>query len=231
MKIDIIAFDADDTLWENEVLYQKAQERLKEILSQWEASAVIDEVLYETEMRNLPLYGYGIKAFSLSMIETAIKVSDGKISGNIISKILEMTQSMLDADIKLYPYVNDTLKELSEMYPLMVITKGDLLDQTSKIKRSGLAKYFSITEVINDKTSEDYRAILGRHGLLPETFLMVGNSLRSDVLPVLELGGKAVYIPAETTWAHEVVSEFDFRSEDFFELEHLGQLPDLVNGD
>jgi putative hydrolase of the HAD superfamily len=231
MKIDIIAFDADDTLWENEVLYQKAQERLKEILSQWEASAVIDEVLYETEMRNLPLYGYGIKAFSLSMIETAIKVSDGKISGNIISKILEMTQSMLDADIKLYPYVNDTLKELSEMYPLMVITKGDLLDQTSKIKRSGLAKYFSITEVINDKTSEDYRAILGRHGLLPETFLMVGNSLRSDVLPVLELGGKAVYIPAETTWAHEVVSEFDFRSEDFFELEHLGQLPDLVKGD
>jgi putative hydrolase of the HAD superfamily len=231
MKIDIIAFDADDTLWENEVLYQKAQERLKEILSQWEASAVIDEVLYETEMRNLPLYGYGIKAFSLSMIETAIKVSDGKISGNIISKILEMTQSMLDADIKLYPYVNDTLKELSEMYPLMVITKGDLLDQTSKIRRSGLAKYFSITEVINDKTSEDYRAILGRHGLLPETFLMVGNSLRSDVLPVLELGGKAVYIPAETTWAHEVVSEFDFRSEDFFELEHLGQLPDLVKGD
>jgi putative hydrolase of the HAD superfamily len=230
MKIDIIAFDADDTLWENEVLYQKAQERLKEILSQWEASAVIDEVLYETEMRNLPLYGYGIKAFSLSMIETAIKVSDGKISGNIISKILEMTQSMLDADIKLYPYVNDTLKELSEMYPLMVITKGDLLDQTSKIRRSGLAKYFSITEVINDKTSEDYRAILGRHGLLPETFLMVGNSLRSDVLPVLELGGKAVYIPAETTWAHEVVSEFDFRSEDFFELEHLGQLPDLVKG-
>jgi putative hydrolase of the HAD superfamily len=141
-----------------------------------------------------------------------------------------MTQSMLDADIKLYPYVNDTLKELSEMYPLMVITKGDLLDQTSKIRRSGLAKYFSITEVINDKTSEDYRAILGRHGLLPETFLMVGNSLRSDVLPVLELGGKAVYIPAETTWAHEVVSEFDFRSEDFFELEHLGQLPDLVKG-
>lgn len=231
MKIDVIAFDADDTLWENEVLYQNAQKRLKGILSPWEDPSVIDRVLYETEMRNLPLYGYGIKAFSLSMIETAIQVSEGEISGNELLKILDIAQSMLQAKIRLRPYVKETLEALSQKYPLMVITKGDLLDQTSKINRSGLGGYFSITEVINEKTPEAYRAILQRHDLLPETFLMVGNSLRSDVLPVLELGGKAVYVPADTTWAHEVVSEFNFQSEDFFKLEHLGQLPGLVAGE
>jgi putative hydrolase of the HAD superfamily len=192
---------------------------------------VIDRVLYDTEMRNLPLYGYGIKSFSLSMIETAIQVSKGKIPGDKISKILDIAQSMLQAEVKLRPYVREALEALSGKYPLMVITKGDLLDQTAKIKRSGLEGYFSITEVINDKTLETYRAILQRHDLLPERFLMVGNSLRSDVLPVLALGGKAVYVPADTTWKHEVVSEFDGQSEDFFELEHLGQLPSLVEGD
>jgi putative hydrolase of the HAD superfamily len=231
MKIDMIAFDADDTLWDNEVLYQNAQEGLKEILSPWGNPEVIDKALYETEMRNLPLYGYGIKAFSLSMIETAIQISKGEIHGIKILKILDIAQSMLQAEVKLRPYVRETLETLSQDYPLMVITKGDLLDQISKIKRSGLEGYFSITEVINDKTLETYRAILQRHDLLPERFLMVGNSLRSDVLPVLALGGKAVYVPAETTWKHEVVSEFDGHSEYFFELEHLGLLPGLVEGD
>ncbi len=230
MKIDVIAFDADDTLWENEVLYQHAQERLRDILSPWADAEIIDKVLYDTEMRNLPLYGYGIKAFSLSMIETAVHISEGEISGEDVSRILDIAQSMLQAEVELRPYVRETLEALSGKYPLMVITKGDLLDQTSKIKRSGLEDFFSITEIINDKTPEAYQAILQRHGIEPERFLMVGNSLRSDVLPVLELGGKAVYIPAETTWSHEVVSEFDDQSDGFFELDHLGELPVWLMG-
>jgi putative hydrolase of the HAD superfamily len=228
MKIDMIAFDADDTLWENERLYQDAQTKLKEILSPWETPRNVDMLLYEMEMRNLPIYGYGIKAFSLSMMETALKVSDGKISGAEISAILVITRSMLAADIQLRPHAAETLESLSRKFPLMVITKGDLLDQTSKIKRSGLAKYFSITEIINDKTRGAYQTILEKYDLIPEKFLMVGNSLRSDILPVLELGGKAVYVPVDNTWAHEDVAAFDHDREGYFQLEHLGELPALI---
>ena len=229
MKIDLIAFDADDTLWENEALYQKAQAKLRTILSPWRPPQVIDKVLYETEMSNMPIYGYGIKAFSLSMIETALKVSNGGISGNDITAIIAITHSMLEAEIQLHPHVEATLASLSLDYPLMIITKGDLLDQTQKINRSGLAKFFRMTEIINDKTPEAYQAILEKHNLVPEHFLMIGNSLRSDILPVLALGGSAVHIPANTTWAHETVNEFDPRIDRFYELEHMGQLLDLIS--
>lgn len=228
MKIDMIAFDADDTLWENEPLYQNAQTRFKQLLSPWGAPSVIEKVLYETEISNLPIYGYGIKAFSLSMLETALKVSAGKISGDEVSAILAITRAMLEAEVELRPHVEEVLAALSRSFPLMVITKGDLLDQTSKINRSGLAKYFSIIEVINEKTPETYAAVLEKHGLAPGNFLMVGNSLRSDILPVLELGGKAVFIPASKTWAHEDMPGFDLQREDYLQLEHFGQLPALI---
>jgi len=231
MNIDMITFDADDTLWENEVLYHNAHVRLNEILSPWGTTQDIDEVLYETEIRNLPVYGYGIKAFSLSMIETAIKISNREVSGDQISLILGITRSMLVADVQLRPDAKETLASLFQKYPLMLITKGDLLDQTSKIKRSGLEGFFSFTEIVNDKTTEVYRTILEKHDLIPQKFLMVGNSMRSDVLPVLELGGKAVYVPADNTWAHENIPVFESVGENFFELEHLRQLPALIAGE
>jgi len=228
MKLDIIAFDADDTLWHNEIYYRNAQSALIQLLSPWKEPETIDRILYEIEMRNLPLYGYGIKAFTLTMIEAAVKISAGKITGGKIEEILAIGRSMLEAEVKLRPHVMDTLQTLSESHRLMVITKGDLLDQTGKVERSGLAPYFSMVEVVSKKTSGAYAAILKRHNLAPESFLMVGNSLPSDILPVLELGGKAVHIPADTTWAHETIYDFDTGLPGFYELEHIGDLPDLI---
>ena len=226
--IEMIAFDADDTLWHNEVYYQDALEELKTILSEWaKADAVIDR-LNEIELRNLPIYGYGIKAFVLSMIETAFLVSGGQMRGDTIEKILSIGRTMLNAVVLPRDNVKETLQKLSEMYPLMVITKGDLLDQTRKIERSGLRDYFSLVEIVNDKTPDSYLEVLNKYHLNPENFLMVGNSLRSDILPILQLGGTAVHIPAESTWEHEMVPDFDKSQAGFFEIAKMDQLPDLI---
>ena len=228
MQIEIIALDADDTLWENELLYQEAQTKLKVILSPWKSFQTIDHMLYETEQRNMPLYGYGIKAFTLSMIETAIQISEGEISGHEISLIMDIAQTMLSAEVELRPYTLETLIALSKSHRLMIVTKGDLLDQSAKVKRSGLSSYFSFVEIVNDKTPQAYTDIFQKYNLNPKRFMMVGNSLRSDIQPILELGGKAVYIPADTTWAHETLPEFDGNKRGFYQLEHLGQLPGLI---
>jgi len=228
MRINMIGFDADDTLWENEILYQEAQGELKAILRPWGTAEAIDEALFKTEMRNLPLYGYGIKAFALSMIETAIQISGGAVTGDQILEILAKVRAMLEADVRLRPYVRETLSALSEDYPLMLITKGDLLDQTAKVERSGLGRFFKIVEIVNEKTPETYSVILKRYHLSPETFLMVGNSIKSDVLPILELGGTAVHIPADTTWAHEIVPGMAGETHGYYELDDLGELPELV---
>ena len=228
MQLETIAFDADDTLWENETLYQEAQNKLKVILSPWQSFQQIDSVLYETEQRNMPLYGYGIKAFTLSMIEAAIQISDGEITSHEISQIINIAKSMLTSEVILRPHAKKTLEELSKDHQLMMITKGDLLDQSRKLERSGLAHHFNFVEIINDKTPQTYIDIFHKYGLDPKTFLMVGNSLRSDIQPVLELGGKAVHIPAGTTWEHEVLADFDKNKKGFYELEHLGLLPKFI---
>jgi len=228
--IKMIAFDADDTLWHNEVYYHDAQLELKNILAEWAHADTIAEQLNEIEMRNLPLYGYGVKAFVLSMIETAFLASEGQIRGETIKRILSIGRSMLEAEIILHPHIEETLRTLSQAYSLMVITKGDLLDQTNKIGRSGLRDYFSLVEIVNDKNPDTYRRILTKYHLDPEKFLMVGNSLRSDILPVLQLGGKAVHIPANTTWAHEMVQDFDKSQTGFFEITEMCQLPNLITG-
>jgi len=230
MHIDIIAFDADDTLWENELLYQEAQTKLKVILSPWQSFKTIDRTLLETEQRNMPIYGYGIKAFMLSMIETAIRISDSEITGHEISQILNLGQSMLRSEMTLRPHAEETLETLSQKYTLMMITKGDLLDQSAKLERSGLASFFKYSEIVNDKTIDTYIDIIRKYNLDPKNFIMVGNSLRSDVQPILELGGNAIFIPADMTWEHESVPDFNGNSKGFFELEHLGQLPDLIAG-
>ncbi len=223
----MIGFDADDTLWHNERLYENAQARFKQLLMQYHDGDWIDAHLYQTEMKNLKHFGYGIKSFALSMIESAVELTEGRISGDDIQVIIQTAHDMLTADVELLPHVADVIPLLACRYPLMVITKGDLLDQESKMARSGLAGYFRHMEVVSDKTEQHYARLLHQHDILPERFLMVGNSLRSDILPVLALGGMAVHVPHALTWAHEN-ADLPAGSAEFYELEHLGLLPALV---
>lgn len=227
--IDLIAFDADDTLWHNEVLYTATQDKYKELLSEYLSPELIDQNLYETEMRNLGYFGYGIKGFTLSMIETAIELTAGRIQGWEIQQIIELAKRMLEAPIQLLPHVKETVTRLAAHYRLMVITKGDLLDQETKIARSGLTDYFTYVEIVSEKNQETYRTLLDKHNLEAGRFLMVGNSLRSDILPVLALGAWAVHIPYHTTWAHETVTDDHALPNSYFELEHFNQLPDLLD--
>jgi len=228
MAIEMIAFDADDTLWENEKFYQNALAKFREILAPWESPEGVNEIVNEIEHRNMKHYGYGIKAFILSLIEAALQISEHEIHATEIEKILRIGRSMLEADIHMMPNVIETLEALKEKYPLMVITKGDLLDQTAKVKRSGIEEFFTTVEVVNDKTEESYLKILNTHQINPQGLLMVGNSIRSDILPILNIGGKAVYIPADNTWSHEMVADFNREVDGYYELPHIGQLPDLI---
>ena len=228
MAIEMIAFDADDTLWENEKFYQDALAKFRLILAPWESAEGVNEIVNEIEHRNMKHYGYGIKAFILSLIEAALQISEHEIHAAEIEKILSIGRSMLEADIHMMPNVIETLKALKGKYPLMVITKGDLLDQTAKVKRSGLEEFFIAVEVVNDKTEESYLKILDTHQINPQGLLMVGNSIRSDILPILNIGGKAVYIPADNTWSHEMVADFNREVDGYYELPHIGQLPDLI---
>lgn len=228
MPIETIAFDADDTLWHSEVHFREASAEIINLLTQWQTEDEVDRILNEIEMHNLLLYGYGVKGYILSMLEGAIAVSDGEIQADQVSRILALGQQMLKAEVELRPGVEACLETLSGKYHMIVITKGDLLDQNDKMQRSGLAEYFSDVEVVSQKTPDVYAAILKRHRLSPENFLMVGNSLPSDIIPILALGGKAVHIQADTTWAHEMADDFDHKQPGFYELTHLGELPDLL---
>ena len=227
-RIEIIAFDADDTLWNNQYLYDMTQDRFADILSPYHDRDWIIERLFQTEMRNLEYFGYGIKSFTLSMIETAIELTEGRITGGEIQNILDYCHQMLRAPIELLPGVRKVISTLAPEYDLMVITKGDLLDQESKIARSGLGDLFSAVEVVSSKTVEVYADLLQRHEISVDRFLMVGNSLRSDVLPVVALGGRAVHIQAESTWSHEEVSAEEIDNPGYFELEAITDLPDLL---
>jgi putative hydrolase of the HAD superfamily len=225
---DLIAFDADDTLWHNEFLYTQVQDKLKILLANYVDSETVEQRLYETEMRNLKYYGYGIKSFTLSMIETAIALTKGKIQGAEVQQIIDFGREMLTAEVQLLEHAKETLSKLAQSYELMVITKGDLLDQKSKLSRSYLSDYFQYVEVVSDKTQQTYETLLAKHGIKPQRFLMVGNSLKSDILPVLALGGHAVYVPYQTTWVHEIVDSPLVEHDGYYELEHIGQLPGLV---
>jgi len=229
MKFDLIGFDADDTLWHTEIHYTQAQDTFRQLLSPWSPHEKIDEILSESILNNLPGYGYGINSFILSLIEAGIRISEGQIRGDQIHKIISIGKAMKSADVILRPYVKETLQNLVSTYRLMLITKGDLLDQTTKVERSGLATFFSFMEVVNNKNVETYATVLEKYAVDPHHFLMVGNTIRSDVHPVLALGGTAVHIPADTTWDHEMVPGFDTTQNGFYELEHMGQLPELID--
>lgn len=225
---DHIAFDADDTLWHTERLYAETQKRFAHLLSNYHDPEWINERLYQIETRNIQHYGYGVKAFALSLIETAIKLTEGRISSRDIQEIVDWAKGMLSAEIELLPHVSQIIPQLSNQYSLMVVTKGDLLDQEAKIKKSGLGKYFQHIEIISEKTTDSYGKLLGKYyAIAPGRFIMIGNSLQSDILPVLELGGKAVHIPYEITWLHEA-AEPPHNHVGYYQLANIGKLPRLL---
>ncbi len=226
--IQLIAFDADDTLWTNQDLYDMTQERFAGILSRYHDRDWVVERLFEVEMRNLQYFGYGIKAFTLSMIETAIELTEGRITGGEIQNILDYAHQMMRAPVQLLPDVREVVAGLADRFPLMIITKGDLLDQQSKVARSGLGDYFQAVEIVSHKTPRIYADILGRFQLLPGAFVMVGNSLKSDILPVVEIGAQAVHIPYHSTWAHEEMPAANPSRPAYHEIEKIRQLPPLL---
>jgi putative hydrolase of the HAD superfamily len=209
MTFTTIGFDADDTLWHNETLYSMTQARFREILSDHYDPDWVDRKLFETEMANLHRFGYGIKSFALSMIETAIELTEGRITGAQVQQIIDAAKEMQASPVEPLPGVPETLAQLSRRYRLILITKGDLFDQEGKLARSGLAHYFDAVEVLTEKDEAAYRRVLETHNVDPHDFLMVGNSVRSDILPVLDLGAAAVHIPYKITWDHEQVDEED----------------------
>jgi putative hydrolase of the HAD superfamily len=200
-----LAFDADDTLWHNESHYAETQEAFRALLRPFHDDAWIDARLHDTEMRNLRRYGYGIKGFTLSMIETALELTDKRLDGEGVLKVLDLGKAMLEKPVEPLPHVAEVLRELSHAFDLMLITKGDLFDQEIKLAKSGLGGHFSKVEIVSEKDQSAYAGILQRHGIPPAAFTMVGNSVKSDILPVLALGARAVHIPYHLTWAHEVV--------------------------
>lgn len=225
---DTIAFDADDTLWHSERHYAQTQAEFTKLLAHYRDEAYIHAHLYEVESRNIQHFGYGVKGFALSMIESAVELTDGRVSGNDIKTIINLARNMLNADIELLDGVSETIESLAARCRLMVITKGDLLDQEKKIQRSGLGKFFHRIEIVSEKTRESYARLLAEHSIAPQRFFMVGNSLRSDILPILELGGSAAYIPYEITWQHET-AEAPVGHAGFHRLERIGQLLALLD--
>jgi len=224
----VIGFDADDTLWVNEPYFRQTERKFCELLRNGMSLDEVTKELFEVEIGNIPLYGYGTKAFTLSMIETSLKITNGNVSSEKISAILELGKEQINKPIELLDGVVELLKSLQGKYRLIVATKGDLLDQERKLHKSGLLKYFHHIEVMSDKKDADYEKLIKHLDIKPEEFLMVGNSLKSDILPVLNVGGNAVHIPFHTTWEHELVSEKEIENANFHEIENIRELLNLI---
>ncbi|TVZ59824.1 putative hydrolase of the HAD superfamily [Flavobacteriaceae bacterium MAR_2010_105] len=205
-NIKVIGFDADDTLWVNETYFREAELEFAKLLSPYETANKIDQELFKMEMKNLPLYGYGIKGFVLSMVEMALELSNHTVSNATIQAILDIGKSMLNKPVELLEGVEEALKDLSKTYRLILVTKGDLLDQERKLEKSGLTNYFHHIEVLSDKQEANYSNLLNHLDIKPSEFLMVGNSLKSDILPLINIKAKAIHVPFHTTWIHEQVS-------------------------
>jgi putative hydrolase of the HAD superfamily len=225
---DLIAFDADDTLWHNERLYQDVQRKIAQLAAPYSSGDGLIARFDAADVQNIAFFGYGIKSFALSMIQAVVDVTEGAIPSRELAHIVDFALEMIQAPIELLPHVAATIPTLAASHRLMIITKGDLLDQERKLERSGLAGYFPDVEVVNHKTDAVYRAILDRRGIDPARFLMIGNALRSDIVPVLTLGGHAIHIPYETSWAHEHVPDEVLGALDYVTLPHMGDLPMAV---
>ena len=225
--IKVIAFDADDTLWVNEPYFRTAEKAFCELLKEYVPEEECNELLYKFEMQNLPLYGYGIKPFVLSLIEAAITISKKQIPLEIVSEIIAIGKKMLQMPVELIDGIEATLAHLSKKYLLVMATKGDLLDQERKLIKSGLEKYFHHIEVMSDKQPKNYQKLITHLDIPPSQFLMVGNSLKSDVLPVLAIESYAIHIPFHTTWEHEKIEE-EVMHYNFKELKLASELIDLL---
>ena len=227
--IPVIAFDADDTLWHNEHFYSNTKQKFIDLLTKYQNDDHISDTLDELEEKNIRYYGYGIKSFTLSMIEASIQLTNGEIRGDDVNKIIDFSKEMMEEELQLLEGVKETLDALFSKFPLMMITKGDLFEQHRKIARSGIDHYFDIIEVVADKNFEIYRNLLKTHNINPARFLMIGNSLRSDIHPVVKLGANAVYVPYQNTWSHENQLEEKLDQKDYFVVEQIYQVVDLVN--
>lgn len=225
--LTMIGFDADDTLWHNERFFALTQDHFAELLAAYSEKDHLMERLLAAERRNLPHYGFGIKGFTLSMIETAIEVTQGKVPGAVIAEILEAGRDMLSHKVELLPHAKEVLEQLKDAYQLILITKGDLLDQQRKLAESGLQAYFDGVEIVSRKTEAEYREIFARYGPGPQAGLMVGNSMASDVLPMIAAGGWGVFVPHGLTWAVEHADAPDGAVR-FAEIADLGGLPALI---
>lgn len=225
--ITTIGFDADDTLWVNETYFREAEHKFASLLSEFETENTIDQELFKTEIRNLGIYGYGIKGFMLSMIESAIELSNGTVDNQRLLKILEIGKDMIEKPVEVLEGVEEVLKELSPRYRLFLLTKGDLLDQERKLDRSGLSRYFHHIEVLSDKKPANYQHLLDHLEVSVDEFLMVGNSLKSDVLPLIEIGARAIHVPFHTTWVHEEVREHN-NHHDFHTVDHIKEILSLL---
>lgn len=226
--IKVIGFDADDTLWVNEPYYREAENEFIRLVSAYGVDTDIAGALFKIEVANLDLYGYGIKAFMLSLVECAISVTGGKVTSATINEIIGIGKGMLRRPIELLRDVKTVLEQLHPHYRLIVATKGDLLDQERKMKRSSISAYFHHIEVMSDKSEQQYKQLLQHLDIEPGDFLMIGNSLRSDIIPPLNLGAWAIHVPYHTTWAHEEVDE-DPVSDHFYRVESLSEILDLVS--
>ena len=221
----IIGFDADDTLWENEIFFHQAQMKFIELHPHIKDP---EEVILQIEKKNIQFYGYGIKGFILSLLEASVRFSNNKTDFQNIDKIIKIGKDMLAQTIQLLPEVEETLRHLSEHYMLIIITKGDLLDQQRKVEKSGLLKYFSSIEIVSEKDEQTYLEILQKNNISPKDFLMVGNSFKSDVLPVLEIGGNGIHIPYKILWAHENINTNKY-SKRYIKLDKILDLTSVIN--
>lgn len=226
--ISMIGFDADDTLWQNEQYYRFTEDSFRQLLAEYAEGDHVSEQLLEAEKRNLAHYGFGIKGFTLSMIETALEITEGKVPSSVIGEILSIGRELLKHPVECLPHARDALEALRGQYFLVLITKGDLFDQERKLAQSGLGDFFDAVEIVSDKSATTYRRIFGKHGEGPERAMMVGNSLKSDVVPAIAAGAWGVFVPHELTWVLEHV-EKPAEAPRFREIGDLGELPGLID--
>jgi putative hydrolase of the HAD superfamily len=225
--IKVIGFDADDTLWVNEPNYQETESAFCKIVNAWVSEEETSRELFATEMANLELYGFGAKGFMLSMIETAIRLSKGSIESEKLDQIIKLGKELLDKPVELLPGVSTLLDQLQGKYTIILATKGDLLDQERKLRKSELESYFHHIEIMSDKREENYLKLLNRLEIQPAEFLMVGNSMKSDIMPVLNIGGYGVHVPFHINWLHDL-TDFVPENSKFAQITEISKLTELL---
>ncbi|MEZ4797662.1 MAG: HAD family hydrolase [Flavobacteriaceae bacterium] len=228
-NIKVIGFDADDTLWVNETYFRDAELEFAKLLGAYETANKIDQELFKKEMDNLELYGYGVKGFVLSMVEMALEISNYNVSNKTLEAILNIGKDMINKPVELLDGVEEVLKKLSKNYRLILATKGDLLDQERKLEKSGLIDYFHHIEVLSDKKEANYSKLLNHLDINPSEFLMIGNSLKSDILPLVNIKANAIHVPFHTTWAHEMVSEKESNGKAYKTVSSLKEILKFLN--